>query len=122
MVCMDEQQELHENSMTHIQELLEENLALVKENNHLLRKMQRAKTMESLRGVLRIGAMVAVAIVAYMFLKPYILGAKKIYTQVGDQIETISNTAKDLNEAKGKLENTQEKVNDFFKGFNTGVN
>ena len=69
--------------------LLEETAKLTKENNKILRKMQRAARWARFFGLLKWVVIIGLTIGAYYYLEPYLQTILSMYSQIGGDTEKL---------------------------------
>lgn len=105
---MNEQKQKHEPS-------LEEVYKLARENNKMLHAIRRDAFVGGiLKFVWWIALFIVIPYVLYvLYLQPYLETIQAAYQNLNDNVSTISNTAKDVENLKSQFPN----FSDFFKQF-----
>lgn len=79
-----------------IEHLLHENLRLAKENNRMLTKLYRYQRWQKASRVLYWLVLVAIALGAYYYVKPYIQRVQQTYDDITASIEKAGDTANSI--------------------------
>jgi len=79
-----------------LQHLLHENLRLAKENNRMLTKMHRYQRWQKASKVLYWIILIAIALGAYYYVKPYLMRVQDAYNDIANSIETAGNAASNV--------------------------
>ena len=74
--------------------LLEKSLALSKENNEILRKMQRSLRVGRIFNIVYWVILIGLALGAYVFIEPYVQRVQNEYGSLGGSFTTIINDLK----------------------------
>ena len=88
--------------------LIQEAVELSKENNKILKKMQRRASMEAFFKVVYWGVMIAAVVGAYYSILPYYDQLKTVYMQMQTNIETVKS-------GLDTVTNSVEKVTETIK-------
>lgn len=79
-----------------LQHLLNENLRLAKENHRMLTKLYKYQRWQKASKLLYWIALIAVALGAYYYVKPYIQRVQNTYSDITASLEKAGNTANSI--------------------------
>jgi len=88
-------------------ELLEKTYALSKENNSMLKKIRSASRWSIFFRVMYWVLIAVVAIVAFMFIKPYVDAVFSAYSNVQEDISSVKTTTSTISEFFNNLFNKE---------------
>lgn len=87
--------------------LLEENLALAKENNQMLKKVLRSQKRGEIMKIVYWLFIIGVAFGAFYFVQPYLENVISIYTNTAGVLEEINGEVPDVNNISELLKQIQ---------------
>ena len=87
--------------------LLEENLALAKENNQMLKKVLRSQKRGEIMKIVYWLLIIGIAFGAFYFVQPYLENVISIYTNTAGVLEEINGEVPDVNNISELLKQIQ---------------